>query len=82
VARVAEVISDAGFDNPPTDDQMCHVNNWTENVRTRGDAIFVMDVPDDEQLRVEWADIWFVFTEFISVNRTRGDLMVAVIGYD
>ncbi|MCO6510378.1 MAG: hypothetical protein J5I65_06260 [Aridibacter famidurans] len=78
--RISEAISCIDF--PPTVDQMAHVNGWVDNVRSRGDAIFLMDAPDDERLVVEYAHIWFVFTEFICVNRNHGELTVAVIGYD
>ena len=80
--RISEAINDAGFDSPPSDDQMSKVANWAHNVTNRGDAIFLMHAPDDEQLRVEWAHIWFVFTEFICVNRNHNELTIAVIGYD
>ena len=80
--RVADAISGAGFDNPPTADQIGTITNWTRRVRSRGDAIFLMDAPDDEHLRVEWAHIWIVFTEFICINRNRRELTIAVIGYD
>lgn len=81
-ARISAAITGAGFDNQPTDDQLTQVNAWAENIRTREDAIFVMNAPDDEHLRVEWAHVWLVFTEFICVNLTRSDLTIAVIGYD
>jgi hypothetical protein len=80
--RITEEIETAGFDRPPSDDQMSKVADWADNVTHRGDAIFLMQAPVDEQFRVEWASIWWVFTEFICVNRHRRELTVAVIGYD
>lgn len=82
LTHIADAIRGADFDNPPTDDQIAHITNWADRVRSRGDAIFLMDAPDDEHLRVDWAHVWFVFTEFICVNRHQRELTVAVIGYD
>lgn len=80
--RLEQAINDAGFDSRPDKEQMRPVNSWVSTVTSRGDPIFALVPPEDDDVRVEWSHVWFAFTEFICVNRQTRELEVAVIGYD
>ena len=80
--HVHKVIIDAGLDSPPDREQIQVVDKWVVDAGIHKNEIFIMEPPEDESLRVEWAYIWFVFTEFICINRLARELTVAVIGYD
>ena len=80
--RIEQAINDAGFDSPPDKEQMRSVNSWVAIITSRGDTIFALVPPEADDVRVEWAHVWFAFTEFICVDRQTRKLEVAVIGYD
>ena len=80
--RIQRTIHDAQFDAPPEAEQMQAITTWVSGVESTRSTIFAMDAPEDETVRVDWAHVWFVFTEFICLNQAGTHLTVAVIGYD
>lgn len=80
--QVRQTITDAEFDPPANEIQMRAIEAWINRVESGGETIFLLDAPQDDSVRVEWGYIWFVFTEFISVDSDLQQLTVAVIGYD
>jgi hypothetical protein len=79
--RVARILNDADFTEPPSCEQRAQVSEWLDAARFRGDDVVVLEAPDRPGMRVDW-DVWLIFHEFVSFSPSREDMTVAVIGYD
>ena len=79
--RVARILNDPDFTEPPSREQRVPVSEWLDAARVQGDDVVVLEAPDRPGARVEW-DVWLIFQEFVSINPNREDMTVAVIGYD
>ena len=80
--RIHAVLDDPTFTDPPDVGQRNSVEVWEQAARVRGDSIFMLDVPDHTDAKVEWDFVWLVYREFALVNPARDELSIGVIGYD
>jgi hypothetical protein len=78
--QVARALSTLDGSGPPDAAQRGPVEVWERAVSN--DALYMLDVPSTSELRVDWAWVWFVYHEFLSVAADGRELTVAVIGYD
>ena len=81
-SKIRIALADPEFNAPPSDEQRLPVDAWVDAVTVRGDSAFLLDVPNEPDNWVEWAEVWMVFHEFVCVSPDRRELAVAVIGYD
>jgi len=79
--RVATILNDAEFTEPPSREQRLPVSEWLGAARVRGDDVVVLEAPDSPGVRVDW-DVWLAFQEFVCFSPNREEMTVAVIGYD
>lgn len=79
--RIAAVMGDPGFFEPPSPDQRGPVDAWVESVASSGGALFVLSPPARPDVRVDW-NAWILFHEFLCLSSDGRQLSVGVIGYD
>jgi len=79
-SRVANIIADPRFKEPPSLEQQQPIERWLDEVCARGDAIYALEAPADSA--VDWDLVWLLFHEFVTVSPDGSELTVAVVGYD
>jgi hypothetical protein len=79
--RVMSVLDDPEFTESLSMEQRRPVEAWLREIRGRGADVLVLEAPSSPSARVDW-DVWVLFHEFVELNSNRGELTIAVIGYD
>jgi len=82
LANQIKTVLDTSFAEPPQVGQQLPVKSWVQTVKARGDTLFALEVPDQQDIRVEWHLVWDVFEEFVAIGADRQELAIGVIGYD
>lgn len=79
--RVASILEDPDFDEPPSGEQCGPVEAWLDGVQARGEEVLVLHEPSNPNARVHW-NVWTIFQEFICISPDREELSIAIFGYD
>jgi hypothetical protein len=80
--RIRAALDDPEFTVPPNNEQRQPVEGWAAAVKARGDDAFALEAPDLAEIKVDWAFVWTVYHEFLSISSDREELTIGVIGYD
>jgi len=80
--RIRAVLANPSFSPEPSPEQVRPIQTWLAEVATRGDAVFVLEPPADNATRVDWAWVWLLFHEFVTVSPRGDEIAIAIIGYD
>ncbi len=81
-SRVEVVLADPRFVTELPAHQRSPIDGWLESLSGGATQLFVLDAPEDADAFVEWAYVWVLFWECMSLNRSAAEITVAVIGYD
>lgn len=80
-SSVASILDDPQFTSSPSAAQRQPIEAWLREMQTGGHELSVLEAPAFVRVRGDGA-VWILFHEFVGFDAERGELVIAVIGYD
>ena len=80
--RIDGIWQESDFDRPPPSWQLEPVEGWAKEVLDRNEEVFILDPASSVDAKVDWAFVWILFWEAISLSRDHTEATVAIIGLD